>query len=605
MAGGSLFSELKRRNVFRVGAAYLVGSWLLIQVVETIAPLFGLGDGPAKITVVVLAIGFVPVLILSWVFEWTPEGFQREEDVSAETRRTNKDSLHRAITVLLVLAVVYFAADKFWFRAAPVALEQSIAVMSFVNTSTDPDKEYFSAGVSDALLNLLARIEGLRVIARPSIVALESAGLGVAEIAQQLNVRHVLQGTVWWAGDRIRISVQLTDMSDDEHLWSDSYERQFENIFSIQDEVAARVIEELKLAIDVGLEPIDRHNPEAYALYLRADQLLKTNDPSFINTAEDLLEQALELEPGYVDAMFNLHLVYVRKLRVLERGGDRDAVMDYRDRRVRMMKEMERLAPDHAKTNANLAWEAIERTGDYAAAARHIEKAIEAEPRHYDTLLPATRLAMELGRPDIAIAIGEFLASRDPLAYWAHTLLGNAYLQSGRFEDAVRAYRTAASITPNSPAINSSLGFALLLDGKPEVAVEAFDKTPVALAREHGRAMALSDLGDSAGAAAAQDAFKNLATEESAPIEYAQLYAWTGDPDAAFRILYAIRDAFPDGTHDFIFDPILQRLSTDPRWQPLVDEYSPMTAGVRFNPKFPSEILAALESATERQPDAQ
>ena len=242
----SFYHELKRRNVFRVGAAYIFAAWLLIQVAETIFPLFGYGDTPARITVILLAIGFPLFLVFSWVFELTPEGLKKEKDVdhtASVVRKTGKQ-LDRVIIVLLALALGYFAFDKFVLdpaqdlKIAETARQEgrsealvesygdkSIAVLPFVNLSADPEQEYFSDGISEELLNLLARIPELRVISRSSAFYYKGKDIDIPTIAQQLNVTHILEGSVRQAGNRVRITAQLVEARSDTHIWSDIFDR--------------------------------------------------------------------------------------------------------------------------------------------------------------------------------------------------------------------------------------------------------------------------------------------------------------------------------------------------------------------------------------------
>ena len=256
----SFLKELKRRNVLRVGAAYVVGSWLLIQVAETIFPLFGYGDTPARMVVIVLAIAFIPSLIFSWAFEITPEGLKRDADVDRDLSviQTTGKKLDRIILVVLALALAYFAFDKFVLDPARDAVElatatqeahqegrsealvdsygdKSIAVLPFVNMSSDPEQEYFSDGISEELLNLLAKIPELRVISRSSSFAFKGGKIDIPTVAKKLNVAHVLEGSVRKAGNQVRITAQLIDARTDTHLWSETYDRELANIFAVQD----------------------------------------------------------------------------------------------------------------------------------------------------------------------------------------------------------------------------------------------------------------------------------------------------------------------------------------------------------------------------------
>jgi len=228
----TLVSELKRRNVHRAAAAYVALSWLLIQIAETVLPAFGFGGRPVRAVIIALMIGFVPAMVLAWTFELTPEGVKREQDLnhrSALAQRTNR-LLDRLIMLLLALALAYFALDKFVFdpardtareqavarQARSEALvesygENSIVVLPFVNMSDDPANEYFADGISEELLNLLANVSELRVISRSSAFAFKGKNLKIGEIAEQLNVAHVLEGSVRKSGDRVRITAQLID----------------------------------------------------------------------------------------------------------------------------------------------------------------------------------------------------------------------------------------------------------------------------------------------------------------------------------------------------------------------------------------------------------
>jgi len=274
----SRFSELRNRNVFRVAAAYIVAAWLIIQVVETIFPAFGFGDSAVRIVVIVLAIGIVPVAVFSWLFELTPEGLKLESAVD----HTGPEAAHRVkrldriIIATLTLAVAFFAFDKFVLNplreseieestAERVRSEtlaesfgkNSIAVLPFVNMSDDAGNEYFSDGLAEELLNLLARIPRLRVISQSSSFSLKGKGLTIPEVAGRLNVALVLEGSVRKSGDRVRVTAQLIDARSDTHIWSENYDRKLDDLFVIQDEVAAAIVTALRehLELDVGAAP--------------------------------------------------------------------------------------------------------------------------------------------------------------------------------------------------------------------------------------------------------------------------------------------------------------------------------------------------------------
>ncbi len=325
----SFYQELKRRNVFRVGAAYLVMAWLLIQVTETIFPLFGFDDSPARIVVVILAIGFIPSLIFSWVFELTPEGLQKDDEVNHagfSVLDINK-KLDRAIVVVLALALSYFAFDKFVLALQREAAQlqqqtaeldvarqagraealvesygdRSIAVLPFADMSPEGDQAYFSDGISEELLNALSGVDELRVISRSSSFALRDDDLSVPEVADRLNVTYVLEGSVRKAGDQVRITAQLIDARSDTQLWSNTYDRKLDNIFQIQDEIGQAVVSGLKVTL-LGASPAFKEtSPEVYTLYLQGKYLITppqgTTDD--IERAVSAFKEALTIDPDY------------------------------------------------------------------------------------------------------------------------------------------------------------------------------------------------------------------------------------------------------------------------------------------------------------------
>jgi len=252
----NFLAELRRRNVLRVGAAYIVTGWLIIQVVETVLPAYGYGDAAIRLVVTLLAIGLIPSLIFAWAFELTPDGIKKEKDIDRThsiTPTTGK-KLDRIIMVILALALGYFAVDKFVFsqsRETAIAEtarqegrsealvesfgDHSIAVLPFVDMSPQGDQEYFSDGIAEELLNLLAKIPELRVISRSSAFSYKGKDINLADVARELNVAHILEGSVRKAGNQVRITAQLIDARSDTHLWSETYDRPLDNIFAVQD----------------------------------------------------------------------------------------------------------------------------------------------------------------------------------------------------------------------------------------------------------------------------------------------------------------------------------------------------------------------------------
>ncbi|MEY2530181.1 MAG: hypothetical protein QOI96_266, partial [Verrucomicrobiota bacterium] len=266
----NFFNELKRRNVVRMAGLYLVGAWLLVQVAGTVLPMFGAPDWLPRSIVILLAIGFVPALIFSWVFEMTPQGLKRDEDVPPEESIAPQTArrMNRMIIAVLAIALGYFVFDKFVLTprrdaalvaatkksmAAPPSLEskpavsaKSVAVLAFANLSDDKGSEYFSDGISEELLTVLQKIPGLHVAARTSAFSFKGKNATAQEIGQKLGVAHLVEGSVRKAGDVVRIAARLTQANTGEEQWSENYTRNLKDVFAVQTELAQTIVEQLR-----------------------------------------------------------------------------------------------------------------------------------------------------------------------------------------------------------------------------------------------------------------------------------------------------------------------------------------------------------------------
>ena len=346
----SFSDELKRRSVLRVGAAYAVVAWLIIQVAETIFPLFGFDETPARIVVVVLAIGFVPAVVLAWAFEWTPEGLRREPgfDPTRPAPAAPAKRLDRLIMVALALALGWLAFDR--FVVVPMQSEtlirearedarteavvssygdKSIAVLPFDDMSPDGDQEYLSDGIAEELLNVLATVKDLRVISRTSSFAFKGQMLGAPEIAKRLKVAHVLEGSVRKSGRMVRITAQLIDARSDTHLWSRTWDRELADVFALQDEIAGAVAQSLSSVLldsssPTPADPLTPSELDAYELVLRGRYLMHQQTGETYARAVPLFEQAIALAPDMAVAHGALALT-LRQLVDLEQVRPADA----------------------------------------------------------------------------------------------------------------------------------------------------------------------------------------------------------------------------------------------------------------------------------------
>jgi len=443
----SFFSELKRRNVFRVGAAYAAISWLLIQVAETTFPAFDLGDAATRVVIIILAIGIIPTAIAAWVFELTPDGFKRESDVdhASPVHRRMVKRLDRVIMMMLALALGYFVFDKFILsesREANIAEsarregrteaivesygDKSIAVLPFVDMSPGGDQAYFSDGISEELLNLLARINELRVISRSSSFTLRNAGLSTPEVADRLDVAFVLEGSVRKDGDRVRITAQLIDARADTHLWSDNYERTLEDVFAVQDEISRQVVDALKIRLLDTTPASFATSSAAYELYLQGLGVLAKRED--ISRAIDLFEQVIAIDEKYAPAYASLALALV--------WSDED----YSTRNPR-----------------------LEAT---------VNRALDLNPENSEALAALGQLRVEQNRIDEGRELFERAIAGNSSNAFAYRWLGVSYNDA----DPVRYYslcRRAYELNPLDPSIHYHLAKAAAMMGRYEDALDA------------------------------------------------------------------------------------------------------------------------------------
>ena len=588
----SFIAELKRRNVLRVGTAYIVAAWLVIQVVETLFPIYGLGDGAIRLVITLLAIGLVPTVIFAWAFELTPDGLKRDSEVdrSQSIAPDTGRKLDRMIMVVLALALGYFAFDKFVLEpqreaalkeqkvaAVEAAREQgrvealiasygdnSIAVLPFVNMSDDAGNEYFSDGISEELLNLLASIPELRVVSRTSAFFYKDKDVKLRQVAEELNVAHILEGSVRKAGDRVRITAQLIEARSDTHLWSETYDRRLDDIFAIQDEIALMVVEQLRITLLGEAPHVAQADPEAYALQLQARALRRQRTPEAYEQAVALYQQALAVDPAYPTAWTGLALTYINQATIAQRplaegyALAREAV----DRALA-------LDPNYALAHSGLAWIAMRRDGNLAAAAGHFRHALALAPADPDILGNASALAISLGRAEQAVVVNEYLSAQDPVNPTGHGNMGFYYLYAQRPDDAIASFRRALQLSPGYRAARYGIGVALLMKGEAEAALAEMQQEPSEAWRMVGLPMAYHALGRGAESDAAL-AELIARHEQDWAYNIAYVFAYRGEGDRVFEWLDKAVAAQDTGLAEITVQHLFGEFRDDPRWLPLL-----------------------------------
>jgi len=506
----SFFSELKRRNVLRVGVAYIVVAWLVIQVAETLFPLFGFGDGPARIVVIVLAIGFVPVLIISWAFELTPDGLKRDSDVDPESSiapHTGK-KLDRTIMIVLVLALAYFGFDKFVLdpqrdvditesatragaeqarEAARLGMfsDKSVAVLPFTNRSERKEDEYFTDGMHDELLTRLSRIAALKVISRTSVMHYRDTEKTIPEIARELSVATILEGGVQRSGNQVRINVQLIDGHTDEHLWAEIYDRELsaENLFAIQSEISTAIADALKAALSPEersrVYDLPTSNLDAYNHYLRGRQWMAARGRKDLEKALAEFEQAAEIDPEFALAWVGIgdssHLLFEigvfersdhqemhkqaveKALALNDRLGEAYAslALSYQDLRefdkanTAMQKSIE-LNPNYAQAYHWYANSLTAGPGKDEKRLQLLYKAAQLDPMSSIVHLNIATALVDLGREEEARQTLQQLSQMDPDFAGTYDFLGSINAETGQLAEAVQLYRKAMKLDPGN-----------------------------------------------------------------------------------------------------------------------------------------------------------
>ncbi len=567
----SLFAELRRRNVFRAGAFYIAAVWALAQGISQLGPAFGMPDWGTRWFVIACAIGFPFWIAFAWFFEFTPEGIKRESEIEPDesiTRHTGR-KLDFAIIAIMAVAIVLLVTDRFVLhhgvneKASISSPEHSIAVLPFVNMSSDKDQEYFSDGISEELLNLLAKIPQLQVTARTSSFSFKGKEVAIPEIARVLHVATVLEGSVRKSGNAVRITAQLIRAGTDTHLWSQTYDRKLDDIFAIQDEIAADVVKQLKVTLLGAAPKVRTTTPEAYALYLQGNEAARPNTSEALDVSDALYRQALAIDPKYVPAIDGL-----------ARNADGKAFASSsldaatRDRllaEARKLGEEElAVAPDYARAHARVAVNALH-SGDFAGAVRHFQDAIALDPQDPIVLGNSALLLTSLGRFDQAIAVREGLLRRDPINVMMLQNLAVLKMAEGRYNEASAHLLTVLSLAPTRASAKRQLNFILLLQGDAKAALPEIEQEKDEERRLRKLSMAYHALGRKPESDAALQSLTEKFGKDDA-FQIAEVHAFRGEADEAFAWLDKAHDLNDPGLQDILNSRPLERIHADPRW---------------------------------------
>ena len=596
----SFLEELKRRNVVRVGLAYAVFAWVLLQLFDVIGEILELPAWGGKLILVALVLGLPVALIFAWVYEMTPEGIKLEKEVDRSQSITHSTGrkLNTVTMVLMAVALAWFAWDKFGAVpdtatsaaveavAEPAACEpadtataavtpKSIAVLRFVDMSPSKDQEYLSDGIAEELLNLLVKVPELQVAARATSFSFKGKDVKIADVARELKVANVLEGSVRKSGDQVRITAQLIQADSGFHLYSETFDRTLDDVFGIQDEISAAVVEALKIQL-LGAAPKSVEvNPEAYALYLQGRYFYARRTQADWEKASKAYQDALQIDPGYAAAWAGLSRVYYAQ------AGQSYIDLHQGTAQARQAAQ-KALALQPTLAEGYVAMSAIQMTydWDWAGSEASLRRALELTPGLVDAIASLGILYRYVGDLDEAIELDRRAVQLDPLSLPGYHALGLALIYAGRLDEADEVYRHLLTLNPVFNAANLARSRVMLLQGRPDEALAIAQQEVEPFWREFGTLSSLYVLGRTAEADARLVDFIEQ-NQNDAAYQIAQLYGFRGDLDKVFEWLeraYVQRDG---GLPEMLLDPYLRTFSKDPRWTELVKKVGLYDAWVR------------------------
>lgn len=562
------FNELKRRNVIKSALAYLVVAWLITQVIATVFPVFGAPNYLLKWALVILALGFPVWLIFAWVYEFTPEGIKKTVDIEPERSISNKTGtrLNKLIIISLSMAIVLLLVDRYTNDTAQVVAygDRSIAVMAFADMSPKHDHEYFSDGISEELLNLLSKIPDLKVISRTSSFSYKGKDTKATEIGKELEVTHILEGSIRKAGNMIRVTAQLINTSNGAHEWSHTYDRELDNIFKIQDEIANEVSKELKLSFtDQGLKstPVD---PEAYNLYLQANHLIKQNSKSAYIEAEAKAKASIALDSSYASSWRLLAEIYntgTYNFSIREPSEGIPLGLDAAHKALA-------LDPSSGYSYAALA-SLQELNWDFMKASKNMDKALELLPN--DGIIIGTAALNTFGDLEKTVDLLHKALEVDPLVYSNYFNLGHAYYRLNRLKEAEAAFKTFAVYYPNWEIFHYMMARIRLAQGKTDEAIAEIEQEKHEFFSLYGRNFIQSSMGKTKASNALFAEFLEKYGDTD-PANVADLYAFRGNYDQSFLWLNKAYEAKDPVLVEALTYPSFKPMHSDPRWSAFIQK---------------------------------
>ena len=579
------FGELRRRNVYKVAVAYAIVGWLLVQIATQVFPFLEIPNWVVRLVIALVAIGFPIALLIAWAFEITPQGIERTEvaDTMPAAPGQKKHAWIYVAIVGAVLSIGLFMLGRYGFREknslSNESLAKSIAVLPFESLSEDKSNAYFAEGVQDEILTRLAKVADLKVISRTSTQRFKSAPADLREIAKQLGVTHILEGSVQKAGDSVRVNVQLINALTDVHLWADTYDRKLIDIFAIESEIAKNVAENLKARLNGRAEEVlaarPTENPEAHELYLKGRYFWNRRSTASLRKAGDYFQKAIDLDPKYALAYAGLADVH-SLVPVYAGTAPQDDVPKALAAARKAVELDDRLAESHTSLG-----NALVSSVQLKAAEAEFRRALELNPNYATAHQWLAECLFGQGRFSESLAENERAHELDPLSLIINASYASSLAGAGRYEEAVKQARKTLDLDPELVPGHEILGQIYEDEGKLNEAIIEYSKanelgpTPSNFAM---LAHAYAKTGRMGETRKILDKLSDLSGQQyvgSYPLAIVHLAL--GEKDEALRLLeqsFLERDILLQGLYGSIkIDKRLDPLRDDPRFQKLVERF--------------------------------
>jgi len=577
----NFFAELKRRNVYKVAVAYAVVAWLLIQAASILFPTF---DAPAwvmKVFVVVIVLCFPVALVFSWAFEITPEGIKRESEIGPG-KSSNRRTGRRIVSVTVVLAVI--AAALFIFQLvrskvlttttrsvasiASTVSAKSVAVLPLVNTSGDPSNEYFSDGLSEELIAVLAKIPDLKVIGRSSSFLFKGTSGDSGAIGQKLGVAHLIEGSVRKQGDRVRIVAELINAADGRSIWSETYDRELKDVFAVQEEIAKSVAEQMKVTLLGEKAHSDavpsNQNPAAHNAVLQSDFYFQQQTAESIRRAISFAQEAVRLDPNYALAYAKLSQAwrqYAASFAIDDASKGYDEARQAADKAVS-------LAPDLPEVRMTVGLLAMNPGLDFAGGEKDFRRVLQSSPNNAAAKNGLCLSLLAQGRFTEAEEACRQALLLDPLLTNLWFNLGRITVGTGRYKEAEEAFRKGLELQPNASRFHTYLATLDILQNRPAQAIANAQLENEGFWRDYSVALVQQAQGDRS---AADTALKNFIAKDSigGAFQVAVLYAIRKESDQTVKWLDTAYDTRDSGLTQLAVTPFFLPYRDDPRFMAL------------------------------------